>query len=608
MDADGVLGAQLPATQASGKTAAANVRARVMRPPGVSGGLGGLIERNVGHWPMRSMACRFESMPTRLPLLLLFALGCRGTDAPTGEAAPQVSAARLEEHIRYLASDRLAGRGTGTPGYDSAARYVAKHFAALGLDTAGTEGYYQPVPLRRARAVEGSSLVLTGKAGRRALAPYRDYVPFPSQVAPRSEVTAPARVRRLRRDRAGARLRRLRWRGCQGKIVVLLTGAPAAFPPAERAHYANGRTKRQNAVRRGAVGLLVVRTRDQTFPWDRLVRQSRRGEMRWLDPAGAPSDVSPSLRGAGVLSDSAATKLFEGGPRSLRDVLDAAKAGKPPAFDLPLRATMRTVSVHERLESRNVAGLLRGSDSRLRDEVVVYTAHLDHLGIGEPVRGDSIYNGALDNAAGSAALLEVARAFATLPEAPRRSVLFLSVTGEEDGLLGSDYFAQHPTVPIERIVADVNIDGLAILYPLRDIVALGAEHSTLDSTVARVARRMGVAVSPDPFPQEVFFVRSDQYSFVRRGIPSLFPIMGLRSDSGVDAPARFKEWFATRYHTPQDDVDQPMDLASGARNAQFEFLVGLEITNAAERPAWKAEDFFERTFGRTRAETAASSE
>jgi Zn-dependent M28 family amino/carboxypeptidase len=261
---------------------------------------------------------------------------------------------------------------------------------------------------------------------------------------------------------------------------------------------------------------------------------------------------------------------------------------------------MRTVSVHEPLESRNVAGLLRGSDARLRDEVVVYTAHLDHLGIGEPVRGDSIYNGAMDNASGSAALLEVARAFATLPEAPRRSVLFLSVTGEEDGLLGSDYFAEHPTVPIERIAANVNIDGLAILYPFRDIVALGAEHTTLDSTVARVARRMGVTVSPDPFPQEVFFVRSDQYSFVRRGVPSLFPFMGLRSDSGVDAPARFKEWLATRYHLPQDDVDQPMDLESGARNAQLEFLVGLEIANAAERPAWKEGDFFERTFGRTR--------
>ena len=542
------------------------------------------------------------STQRRQLLLLLFALGCRGTDAPSGKAAPQVSAARLEEHIRYLASDRLAGRGTGTPGYDSAARYVAKHFAALGLDPAGTEGYFQPVPLRRARAVEGSSLVLTGRAGRRALEPYRDYVPFPNLIALRSEVTAPLVFVGFGVTAPERGYDDYREVDAKGKIVVLLTGAPASFPPAERAHYTDRRAKRDNAVRRGAVGMLVVRTRDQTFPWDRLVRQSRGGDMRWLDRTGAPSDVWPTIRGAGMLSDSAAALLFEGAPRSLSQVLYAAEAGKVRAFDLPQRASMRTVSVHERLESKNVAGLLRGSDPRLRDEVVVYTAHLDHLGIGEPVRGDSIYNGALDNAAGSAALLEVARAFTTMPKAPRRSVLFLSVTGEEDGLLGSDYFAQHPTVPIERIAANVNIDGLAILYPFRDIVALGAEHTTLDSTVARVAKRLGLSVSPDPFPQEVFFVRSDQYSFVRRGVPSLFPFMGLRSDSGVDAAARFKEWLATRYHTPQDDVDQPMDLESGARNAQFELLVGLEIANAAERPAWKDGDFFERTFGRTRGE------
>jgi hypothetical protein len=383
----------------------------------------------------------------------------------------------------------------------------------------------------------------------------------------------------------------------KGKIVVLLTGGPPSFPPAERAHYASPRVKRENAVRRGAVGTLVVRTRDQTFPWDRLVRQSRRGAMRWLDRNGAPTDAPPAMRGAATLSDSAAVHLFEGAPRSLSEVLTAAEAGKPPAFDLPMQATLHTVSLHDRLESPNVAGLLRGSDPRLRDEVVVYTAHLDHLGIGEPVEGDSIYNGALDNASGTAGLIEVARAFTTLERPSRRSVLFVAVTAEEEGLLGSDYFAEYPTVPIERIVANVNLDGLALLYPLTEIVAFGAEHSTIDSTVGRVAKRLGVAVAPDPFPQEVFFVRSDQYSFVRRGVPSLFPFMGLRSDSGVDAPARFKEWFATRYHLPHDDLSQPMDLESGARQAQLAFLVGLEIANADERPAWKKGDFFERTFG-----------
>jgi hypothetical protein len=548
------------------------------------------------------------SASRRLLVLLLLAPGCRGADARSGGDVPQVSSARLEEHIRYLASDRLAGRAPGTPGYDSAARYVAEHFAALGLDSAGTEGYFQPVPFRHARAVEGTSLVLTGRSGRRALTAYRDYVPFPNFIAPREEVTAPLVFAGFGVTATERGYDDYRGVDAKGKIVVLLTGAPSSFPPAERAHYASGRMKRENAVRRGAVGMLVVRTRDQSLPWDRLVRQSRRGNLRWLDRNGEPADVSPALRGSGTLSDSAARQLFEGAPQPLAEVLAAAEAGKPPAFDLPVRATLRTVSVHDRIESPNVAGLLRGSDPRLRDEVVVYTAHLDHLGIGEPVQGDSIYNGALDNASGSAALLEVARAFATLREAPRRSVLFLAVTAEEEGLLGSDYFAEYPTVPLERIVANVNIDGLAILYPFREMIAFGADHSTLDSTVARVARGMGVTLAPDPFPQEAFFIRSDQYSFVRRGVPALFPFMGLRSDSGVDAPARFKEWLATRYHLPQDDVDQPMDLESGARNAQLEFLVGLEIANANERPAWKEGDFFGRTFAKRHPSSATPSD
>lgn len=533
------------------------------------------------------------------PLLLLIpvGLGCRGADQRAASSLPEVSPARLEEHIRYLASDRLGGRGPGTSGYDSAARYVAKHFAALGLDSAGTAGYYQPVSLLRARAVEGS-IVLAGKSGRRTLAPYRDYVPYPDFTERRAEVTAPLVFAGFGVSAPDHGYDDYRTVEPKGKIVVLLTGAPANFPAAERAHYAAPRMKRENAARHGAVGVLVVRTRDQTFPWDRMVRQFRQGGMRWLDSSGAPADISPTLRGGATLSDSAAALLFTGAPHALGEILTAAEAGKPPAFDLPGQATVRTVTVHDRLESPNVAGLLRGSDARLRDEVVVFSAHLDHLGIGEPVRGDSIYNGAMDNASGSAGLLEVARAFAALPWPPRRSILFLAVTGEEEGLLGSDYFAEHPTVPLDRIVADVNLDGLALLYPLRTLVAFGAEHSTLDSTVARAAKRLGVTITPDPFPQEVFFVRSDQYSFVRRGVPSLFPFMGLQSDSGVDAAGRFKAWLATRYHTPQDDLDQPMDFASGARHAQLGFLAGLEIADADERAAWKPGDFFGRTFGR----------
>lgn len=513
---------------------------------------------------------------------------------------PQVSPTALEAHIRFLADDSLQGRGTGTPGYDVAARYVAGCFSELGLKPAGTRGYMQPVTFRQARIIEGSTLALEGISGRRELIPDSDYIAVPDLLRPEVEVTAPVVLAGFGVTAPDRGYDDYRTVDARGKIVVLLTGAPGSFPPTERAHFATNRTKSENAVRHGAVGLLIVRTRDQTFPWDRAVRQARGGTMRWLDESGKPQDVFPDLRGIARLSDAGAKTLFERSPQSHADVLAAAEKGAPPAFDLPVRATIRTATEHERLESPNVAGLLRGSDPRMRDEVVVFSAHLDHLGVGEPVEGDSIYNGALDNASGSAALLEVARAFAGLAKPPRRSVLFLAVTAEEKGLLGSDYFAAHPTVPLERIVANVNQDGLAILYPLRQMVPMGAEHSTLGTTVERAASQIGIELAPDPFPEEVFFVRSDQYSFVRRGVPSLFLFMGLQSDPGVDAAARFHEWGRTRYHTPQDDLGQPMDLNAGARHAQLNFLVGLEIANAAEKPAWKPGDFFGEMFGRSR--------
>jgi hypothetical protein len=532
------------------------------------------------------------------------ALACSQRDQGSGEL-PQVDSATLGSHLRFLADDSLEGRGTGTRGYDLAASYVADCFARLGLEAAGTDEYLQPVPLRHARISE-AGFSLQGPRGARQLVYEKDFVAFPDMDRPEVAVTAPlvlAGFGVTARERGYDDYRNV---NARGKIVVLLRGAPPSLPPTERAHYANGRTKFENAVRHGAVGVLTMSTRAETTPWESVVRQLRTGTMAWLDSAGRPSEHFPELKARGRLADSAAMRLLEGAPRSYNEVLTAAEKGVPPAFDLPSRAAIRTVTAHAQVESPNVAGLLRGSDPKLRDEVVVYTAHLDHLGIGEPVEGDSIYNGALDNASGSAAMLEVARAFARLPSPPRRSVLFLAVTAEEKGLLGSDYFAEHPTVPRERIVANVNLDGLAILFPLRELVPMGAQHSTLDAVVKRAASQLGIGLAADPFPEQVFFVRSDQYSFVRRGVPSLFLFMGLRSDSGVDGAARFKEYGEKRYHLPQDDLGQPIDLESGARHAQMNFLVGLETANADGAPAWKSGDFFAQIFGRNRADAAAA--
>jgi len=231
---------------------------------------------------------------------------------------------------------------------------------------------------------------------------------------------------------------------------------------------------------------------------------------------------------------------------------------------------------------------------------VVFSAHLDHLGIGEVIKGDGIYNGALDNASGTSAMLEIARAFSEMPTPPRRSILFLSVTGEEAGLLGSDYFAHNPTVPISQIAANINMDGVALLYDFRDIVGMGAEHSSLSRELEDVARNMNLEVSPDPMPEEVFFVRSDQYSFVQQGVPAVFLSEGFKTvDPKLSGKSISLEWESTIYHTPQDDMKQPFNFEAGAKFARIDLAIGYEVAQETERPHWNAGDFFLTKFGTT---------
>ena len=544
---------------------------------------------------MNPPVCRAVS-PVAIAFLLSSCAG-QATESQVEAAAPAVTPSGLEAHLQVLGHDSLEGRGTGTRGYETAARYVVRHFERLRLQPAGTQGYLQPVRLRRARVRE-ASVVLEDKSGRRELVAMRDFVGIPHMMQPDAEVRAAVAfvgfgvtaTDRGHDDYRGIDVR--------GKIVAVLTGAPASFPATERAHYSTSLAKAGTAARNGAVGMLIVRTRDFPQPWARQVRQTRNGSMRWLEADDTPHGVFPGIRAVAALSDSGAMALFASAPQSHEALLDAAARGSAAAFELPVTATIRVTSTHEALESPNVAAMLRGSDSVLNREVVVVTAHLDHLGIGEPVGGDSIYNGVWDNASGVAAMLEIAGTVVQMRERPRRSLLFVAVTAEELGLLGSDYFADHPTVPIERIVANVNLDGLSIFYPLREVVAHGAAHSTLEQTVLRAAGRLGIDVVPDPIPEEVIFVRSDQYSFVLRGVPSIFFFSGMRSEPGVDGPAVFREWLTTRYHTPFDDLSQPRDLKAGAAHATLALLAALDIANAPERPSWKPGDFFGRTFGR----------
>ena len=319
------------------------------------------------------------------------------------------------------------------------------------------------------------------------------------------------------------------------------------------------------------------------------------GFVRWLDAGGIPANVSP-LRGVAYVSSTAAAELFAGASRRFEDAIKTPSE----AFPLATTVTLRTVARHSSTQSSNVIGVLRGADPRLRNEYVVYTAHLDHVGIGTPVEGDSIYNGVSDNASGVSTMLAIARAYTLMPLKPRRSIMFLAPTAEEFGLVGSDYFTQNPTVPIDSIAANVNMDGATTFVDFRDVVVVGAEHSTLNRAVMSAADALGLEITPDPTPEEVLFTRSDHYSFVKQGVPALFP--SVRSTKAVDptlnALTEYLSWQAKHYHQPSDDLTQPRNVDAAIKGARFRFLLGYFIANDPERPKWNAGDFFGEMFGK----------
>ena len=513
-----------------------------------------------------------------------------------------IQPAAIRAHMRFLSDSLLEGRGTGTRGYEIAARYVATELESMGLQPAGVNHtWFQPVPLRKIELVsEQSSLVLADNQKETRLVDSEDYVIGGSPVEEDVSVEAPVvfvgfgvtAPEFQYDDYAGIDV--------HGKIVAWLWDAPARFPSTQRAYFADRWVKARNAVAHGAAGMITLRLPEdqKRYPWNWVVPQIKAGSMRWLDDKGMPTNSFPELRGVGLLSQKGAELLFRGAPKSLDETFAAARNSQPQSFELPIKAKIHTVTRLARIESPNIIAALHGADPKLRDQYVVYTAHVDHLGLCTPIEGDNVCHGAWDNASGASSVLEVARAFASLPQRPRRSLLFLFVTGEEKGLLGSDYFAHYPTVPREQIVANINIDGApGLLFPMKDIVPFGAEHSSLSEDVRRAATRLEYDISPDPWPEEVIFIRSDQYSFVQQGVPAVMIFTGSKSsDPKLDGDLILKRWLTSIYHTPKDNMDQPFDFDSAAKAARLNFLVGFEVAEQAAPPAWNAGDFFGRKF------------
>jgi Zn-dependent M28 family amino/carboxypeptidase len=537
-----------------------------------------------------------------LALILALALPAIAADPDSAEAVTDRALATIrpeaiQAHIRFLADDLLEGRGTATRGHQLAANYVAARFAALGLAPGGTGGtYFQTVPLQEISLVTPrSSFALVRNGERTELRYGEDYLLSAGILTqPDLEVTAPLVFAGFgvhapelgHDDYAGLDVR--------DKLVVVIPGAPSTFPNEQRAYYSVGQFKTDEALARGALGVIGIATPKelQRFPWTALVRARKAPDQQWLTEAGVPFRARPKARGSALLNPDVHERLFAGAPHSWDEVLKAAEAGKPLSFPLALQASLHTVSEGKRVESANVAALLPGSDPKLRDEVIVLSAHLDHLGIGEPIDGDAIYNGAYDNASGIAALLEMANAFASLPKPPRRSILFLAVTGEERGLQGSEYFTHNPTVPRETIVANLNIDMFWMMHPLHSVVAYGAEHSSLGKIAEAAARQLGIAIVPDPFPDQVIFIRSDQFAFIRQGIPAVYLNPGFDEGTPAGAMPAEVQWLQTRYHKPNDDLSQTFDFAAGAKFVQLNFLVAYRMAQEDQAPTWKPGDFF----------------
>jgi Zn-dependent M28 family amino/carboxypeptidase len=518
-----------------------------------------------------------------LPLLLA---ACATVTPPT----PAERAERWWTDVVALADEGMEGRLTGTPGYDRAAAYVVRQLQEIGLEPAGTQGFLQPVAFEEQFVdAAGSKASLVAPRWTMPLSIPGDMIisrgqgPRPERVeAPLVFVGYGLHIPEAGHDDfAGMDLK--------GKIAVVVSGGPAEISGALKAHARRDRARMLSE--RGAAGLISLTTAKAVeVPWSRAMAQAGQSGMYFADPA--LRDVKTRFFEASFNTEST-EKLFETSGTSFAQISALADASKPlPKVELKMELRATIASRHRAVTSPNVVARLPGSDPTLRSEHVVFSAHLDHLGVSTPIGGDGLYNGAMDNAAGVGALLDIARSYKARGQKPKRSMLFVFVTAEEKGLLGSRYFALRPSVAKRSMVANVNFDMALPIFPLKSVVALGSEESSLGAVAAEVGQSMGLPLVPDPFPDRNSFVRSDQYSFIREGVPALAFKFGFAKDTPEAEMER--SWRSTRYHAPSDDLSQPVERLDAVRLHDFVAELGWRVANAPQRPQWGSQSFFRR--------------
>ncbi len=508
------------------------------------------------------------------------------SDAPDEPITPEA----MRAHVEFLASDALEGRETGSRGYDIAAEYVASRFRAIGVQPVSDKGWLQQVPFV-ANLVDEKTARFS--IDRRSFVVRQDVLLGPAPKAGTETIEGNIVFAGFGIDDPKNGQNDYKNLNVKGKIVAVLFGFPKGTPSDVGAHY--GRSKAKMAEARGAIGVLTIRTleRERTRPWARESEGPQHPTMSWAQADGQMFVDAPGIRFSATLADKAAEALFTGTPKSLKAILIEAdkQGGRPKGFALKPVAKIERTTGSTTVNSPNVIGMIPGSDPVLANEYVLLMAHLDHNGVDATKTGDKIYNGAMDNASGTATLLEAAKALASGPR-PRRSVIFAAVTAEERGLLGSDYLAHNPVTANGKVVSVVNLDMPVLLYDFQDVVAFGAEHSTMGEAVARAAASQGISLSPDPLPSEGLFTRSDHYSFVKQGVPSVFLMTGFKN--GGDK--QFQDFLKTHYHKVSDDLALPFDWNAAAKFARLNTAIAMEIANAPTAPAWYADSFFGKTF------------
>jgi Zn-dependent M28 family amino/carboxypeptidase len=495
-------------------------------------------------------------------------------------------------HVKFLADDSLEGRETGSQGLRTAESYVVDQFIKAGLQPAGTDGFYQPVKFVSREIVEkdsSASLVVGGKAQPLTLGDDA-YFATRADLSP-EEITAPLVFAGYGLKIPEKNYDDLSGLDVRGKIIVYLAGSPSEIPTALASHYQTIGERWKFLKQAGVIGTITIpNPASMDIPWSRMSLNRAHPSM---DLAAPEFNETQGLKMAMTFNPAQAEKLFAGSGHTFDEIAALGKDRKPlPHFPLAVSLKARATVKSTPVESANIIGKLPGNDPALKNEYVVISAHVDHVGIGEPVNGDRIYNGAMDNASGVAVLLDLAAQFKAHPEQLRRSVLFVVVTAEEKGLLGSKYFAAHPTVPSKSMIADINIDMFLPIVPLKILKVSGLAESDLGDRAREVAQLFGVRAEPDPEPLRNTFIRSDQYNFIRHGVPALKLDTGF--ELGSPEQKIFKDWLTNRYHAPSDDLAQPVDIASAGL---YEDIISKLLTSVADadaRPAWKPDSFFRR--------------